>query len=99
MESQSPPGAHSTQSASDSGAPAPSGTEPDASPSIDVQLNGRSRSVPAHLTVKGLLEHLDLQPELVVVEHNLRILDRSTYASVPVAAGDRLELVHFVGGG
>ena len=66
---------------------------------IDVRINGEARAVPAGLTVWRLLEHLDLQPRLVVVERNGDILPRSSYDAVEVAAGDVLELVHFVGGG
>ena len=66
---------------------------------VDVQLNGRAKSVPAGLSVRGLLEHLELQPELIVVERNLEILERAAYDQVDVNTGDRLELVHFVGGG
>jgi thiamine biosynthesis protein ThiS len=36
---------------------------------------------------------------MVVVELNLEILERSAYETVALAPGDRLELVHFVGGG
>jgi thiamine biosynthesis protein ThiS len=49
--------------------------------------------------VRGLLERLDLVPETIVVEHNLEILDRASYDRVLLREGDRLELVHFVGGG
>jgi thiamine biosynthesis protein ThiS len=66
---------------------------------ITVRINGEPRAVPAGLTVFHLLGHLDLQPRLVVVEHNGDILKRDRYASVAVSPGDVLELVHFVGGG
>ncbi len=66
---------------------------------IRVQVNGKEREVEAGLTVKGLLESLDLVPALVVVERNREILSRSRYDDVKVEAGDTLELVHFVGGG
>ena len=66
---------------------------------MEVQLNGRSRSVPADLSVRALLTHLELKPEMIVVEHNSEILDRSRYEHVSVRGGDRIELVHFVGGG
>ncbi len=66
---------------------------------VPVQLNGELRDVPAGLTVGELLLHLDLNPRLVVVEHNGEILRRDAYESAPVAAGDTLGLVHFVGGG
>ena len=69
------------------------------SESIDVQVNGEQREVPAGVSVRGLLEHLELKPELVVVERNGEILRRERYPQVQVEAGDVLELVHFVGGG
>jgi thiazole synthase len=67
--------------------------------SIEIQLNGEGRAIPAGLSVKDLLEHLSLQPSLVVVERNGDILRRDSYPEVPVESGDVLELVHFVGGG
>jgi sulfur carrier protein len=66
---------------------------------VRITLNGRTRDVPAGLTVSGLLAHLELHPRLVVVEHNREILDRSRYDETGVRAGDGIELVHFVGGG
>lgn len=66
---------------------------------IEVCLNGEERRIPARLSVRGLLEWLDLDPGLVVVELNREILDRVRYEGVEVMEGDVLELVHFVGGG
>jgi thiamine biosynthesis protein ThiS len=69
------------------------------SESIRVTVNGDPRDVAAGLTVRGLIESLDLHPGLVVVERNREILDRDRYDGVELQAGDVLELVHFVGGG
>ena len=66
---------------------------------IRVELNGKERDVRAGLTVRGLLETLELESGLVVVERNREILARARYDEVAVCEGDRLELVHFVGGG
>ena len=66
---------------------------------IDIVVNGTPREVSLGSTVKDLIESLGLVPAMVVVEKNLEILERSSYASERLAAGDRLELVHFVGGG
>lgn len=66
---------------------------------IRIHLNGEDRDVPEGISVRQLLEHLELNPSLVVVERNREIVDRERYADVPVEEGDRLELVHFVGGG
>lgn len=64
-----------------------------------VRLNGEERTVPDGVTVKGLLESLDLHPALVVVELNREILGREQYGRTQVRDGDTIELVHFVGGG
>ena len=66
---------------------------------ITVHINGMGRELPAGLSVLAALEHLDLNPALVVVELNREILERSLYADAQVESGDVLELVHFVGGG
>jgi sulfur carrier protein len=66
---------------------------------ISVRINGDDREIPRGLSVRGLLEWLDLNPAIVVVELNREILDRNAYGATYVAADDALELVHFVGGG
>lgn len=66
---------------------------------IRVHLNGEDRDVPAGVSVRGLLESLDIEPEIVVVERNREILSRARYDEVAVLEGDTLEVVHFVGGG
>lgn len=66
---------------------------------LEIQVNGEERRVAPGTTVAGLLEELDLHPRLVVVEHNRELLDRSAYEGQVLSRGDRLELVHFVGGG
>ncbi len=66
---------------------------------VRVRLNGGDREIAAGLTVKELIESLDLHPAMVVVELNREILERGRYEEVEVREGDSLELVHFVGGG
>lgn len=66
---------------------------------IDVQVNGRERTIEDGQTVTALLESLELNPLLVVVELNKEILARGQFKDVIIENGDRLELVHFVGGG
>lgn len=66
---------------------------------IQIQLNGEARTIPGELSVEELLRSFDLQPRMIVVEHNGEILRRERYAEVRVGSGDALELVHFVGGG
>ncbi len=66
---------------------------------LTVTLNGENRAVPPGLTVKALLARLGLDPAKIAVERNLAIVPRSAYDQVSVVDGDRLEIVHFIGGG
>jgi len=66
---------------------------------IQIHLNGEDREISSGLSVHALLLELELQPEMIVVEHNRQILSRDRYPQVEVSPGDTLELVHFVGGG
>ena len=72
---------------------------PTNSESIEVILNGDRRRIPAGLTTLELLTRLELVPGMVVVERNRTIIARDALAATPVEDGDRIELVHFVGGG
>src|SRR5882672_1086691 len=64
-----------------------------------LSLNGEDVEFPSPLTVEQLLEHLALDPAKVAVERNLAIVPRSTYGAVALTSGDKLEIVHFIGGG
>src|SRR6185503_16531081 len=66
---------------------------------MEITLNGETRRIEAPVNVRGLLEQLGLDPAKIAVERNLEIVPRSTYGEVALAHGDRLEIVHFIGGG
>lgn len=66
---------------------------------LSITVNGTPRTVPGPISLAGLLEHLGLDPRTVVVERNRTIVRRPSLAETPVAEGDVIELVHFVGGG
>src|SRR6201992_4207329 len=66
---------------------------------LRLSLNGETRELPSPLTVEALLGLLSLDPRKVAVERNLEIVPRSTYSAVGLIEGDRLEIVHFIGGG
>jgi thiamine biosynthesis protein ThiS len=66
---------------------------------IEILLNGEPRRVSAPATLADLLGQLALDARTVVVEHNRAIVRRPALADTPLAAGDAVELVHFVGGG
>ena len=66
---------------------------------MEIFVNGEPRRVPVGQTVSGLLTDLELNGRLVVVELNRQILRRGELPEVGLEAGDRVELVNFVGGG
>jgi sulfur carrier protein len=62
-------------------------------------VNGEERAFSEVSTIAALIASLALDPRKVAVERNLEIVPRSTYAHACVADGDRIEIVHFIGGG
>jgi sulfur carrier protein len=64
-----------------------------------VTVNGSARDVPDGVTVKGLVVHLGLAGGPVAVEVNREIVPRAEHERRPIAGGDVIEIVHFVGGG
>jgi len=66
---------------------------------MKLTVNGESRSFDSVTDVKGLVTALGLDPRKVAVERNLEIVPRSAYGRTPLADGDRIEIVHFIGGG
>ena len=68
---------------------------------MTLQLNGEAVSLPEAevLSLEGLLEHMGWAAERLAVEHNQVLVPRARWANTRVGDGDRVEVVHFVGGG
>jgi thiamine biosynthesis protein ThiS len=66
---------------------------------ITIHLNGQERQVPDGQNLRQLLDWLRLPADRLAVELNREIVPRPRWAETAVRAGDRLEVVHFVGGG
>jgi sulfur carrier protein len=66
---------------------------------ITITVNGQARDMASGETVAALLRAIGLDTRKVAVERNEEIVPRSTYDRVALAPGDRLEIVHFIGGG
>ena len=62
-------------------------------------VNGEEHEVPEGLTVRALVERLDLGGGPVAVERNGDVVPRRAHTETALAEGDRVEIVHFVGGG
>ena len=66
---------------------------------MKLQVNGEERDLPAALTLSALLEQLGMRADRVAVELNREIVARERWPATELREGDRLEIVHFVGGG
>lgn len=66
---------------------------------MTVQINGASRELPDDLTLAALIEQLGMKWDRVAVELNREIVPRDRWAATALHDGDKLEIVHFVGGG
>ncbi|MFN9849339.1 MAG: sulfur carrier protein ThiS [Alphaproteobacteria bacterium] len=62
-------------------------------------VNGEDRAFDGVADVAALVTSLGLDVRKVAVELNLEIVPRSTYARTHLTDGDRIEIVHFIGGG
>ena len=66
---------------------------------MDIQLNGERHAIEAGATVLALLEASGLAGRRVAVEVNGEIVARAAHDSLALQAGDRVEIVHALGGG
>lgn len=65
---------------------------------VNIQLNGEERRVKAD-NLLGLIAELGLSERTIAIERNLEVVPRSQYASTLLCEGDRIEVVHMIGGG
>ena len=66
---------------------------------MQLTINGETRGFSDVADVAALVVALGLDTRKVAVERNLEIVPRSAYANTTLADGDRIEIVHFIGGG
>jgi len=66
---------------------------------VRLTVNGEERAFGEVNNLAALIAHLGLDARKVAVEQNLRIVPRSILAATALAEGDRIEIVHFIGGG
>lgn len=66
---------------------------------MEITVNGEKKEYFGAPWLPSLLEFLGINPRPVVVERNLRIVPRNEIDKEPVADGDAIEIIRFVGGG
>lgn len=66
---------------------------------MNITINGESRHLDGGVTLADLVEHLDLSGRRIAVEVNEELVPRSTFRQHRLEDGDRVEIVHAIGGG
>ncbi|MCK5578374.1 MAG: sulfur carrier protein ThiS [Planctomycetes bacterium] len=66
---------------------------------MEVILNGEKKEIAENISVKKLLAGLGIKTEQVAVELNLTIVPKTEYGNKIIKAGDKIEIISFVGGG
>jgi thiamine biosynthesis protein ThiS len=66
---------------------------------MNLIINGEDRQFDSALTIADLLERLSMKPDRVAVELNRELVPRQRWATTQLSDDDKLEIVHFVGGG
>lgn len=66
---------------------------------MTLTINGESRDFTSVATLSDLIAQLAMKPDRVAVELNRELVPRDRWASTQLSDGDKLEIVHFVGGG
>ncbi len=67
---------------------------------MELVVNGDKLDVPNNVdTVLNLIQHLKLDQKVVIIEWNQTILEKESHQETRLSDGDKIEIVHFVGGG
>ncbi|MCO6512798.1 MAG: sulfur carrier protein ThiS [Aridibacter famidurans] len=66
---------------------------------MNIVVNGELKEVPAGLSLQRLMDHLEMPTERVAVELNLDVVPKAKWPEVDVKEEDKVEIIHFVGGG
>ena len=64
-----------------------------------IQLNGRSYQISKGMNLNGLLNNLKIEKNKVAIEVNGEIIEKNKYSNLILDKGDKVEIVHFIGGG
>ena len=66
---------------------------------MNVVVNGEKKEVPGEISLETLLDHLSLPSQRIAIELNREVVRRKDWETVKLNESDKIEVVHFVGGG
>ncbi len=66
---------------------------------IQIRVNGKDKSIPANYSISDLVKNLNIPIKKVAIEHNQEIIDKKKINRIILKKNDKIEIVHFIGGG
>ena len=66
---------------------------------IQIRVNGKVKSIPSKYSISDLVKNLNIQIKKVAIEHNQEIIDKKKINGIILKKNDKIEIVHFIGGG
>ena len=66
---------------------------------MEITLNGEKFTLETGSNIVNLIDKLDLDVDKLAIERNLEIVPKAKFAMTIIEEGDKLEIVHFIGGG
>ncbi len=66
---------------------------------MKILINGEEREIPDNFFLGEILEYFELPAQRIAIELNRNVIRRSEWGEIRIAADDRIEIIHFVGGG
>ena len=66
---------------------------------IKIKVNGKSKSVPEKYKISDLVKDLKIPLKKVAIELNQEIIDKKKISKITLKKDDKIEIVHFIGGG
>jgi sulfur carrier protein len=66
---------------------------------IEIKVNGKFKSVPENYKISNLVKDLKIPLKKVAIELNQEIMDKKNISKIILKRNDKIEIVHFIGGG
>ena len=66
---------------------------------IQIRVNGKVKSIPAKYSISDLVKNLNIPIKKVAIELNQEIIDKKRSSNIKLKKNDKIEIVHFIGGG
>jgi len=66
---------------------------------MKIYINGETKEIPAETNLTELLKHLALPQERIAIELNKKVVRKKDWENIKVGDADKIEVIHFVGGG